>query len=243
MRYNGVLDRLRVGDINMTITRSGKLICALLLIFICFSVKTAHSETRYVSDVLIVTLRQGPGSEYEVIRTLITNTPFEVLEEGDGYLKIRTTKGEEGWVSTRYTTTNTPKPIIISGLEKKIGRLQTKIEQYEQKNKAVHTTEGKMVDTISSTQKELAEIKRKYTSLYNNSKNVVALADAKKKAVSNNAMLKEENKELKARMVALQKENTNFLFTGLLKWFLVGAGVLLTGMILGRMSKKTKSYY
>jgi len=184
-----------------------------------------------------------------------------VLEEGDGYLKIRTTKGEEGWVSTRYTTTNTPKPIIIGGLEKNIGRLHAKIEKLEQTNISlsdqiavfkedlaskendVKTTEGKMADTVSSTQKELTEIKRKYTALYNNSKNVVALADAKKKVVANNAILKEENKELKARMADLEKENTNLLFTGLLKWFLVGAGVLLTGMILGRMSKKKKSYY
>ena len=91
---------------------------------------SAVPDKRYVTDMLILTLREGPGNEYTVIRTLKSDAPVYVLEEGEAFLKIRTEEGQEGWVAKQYITTNTPKPIIITGLNKEIEQPMI-VEEFE----------------------------------------------------------------------------------------------------------------
>jgi len=40
----------------------------------------------------------------------------------------------------------------------------------------------------------------------------------------------------------LKKENARLQKTGMIRWFLAGAGVLLIGLIAGRVSRKKKYY-
>ena len=65
----------------------------LILLFVLFimlsvSVRVTHADRRYVSDMLIITLRAGKGREYRVIKTLKTDTPVEVLEENEEFFWI-----------------------------------------------------------------------------------------------------------------------------------------------------------
>ena len=83
-----------------------------LLIALSISVGSTHADTRYVSDMLILTLREGQGSQYKAIRTLRTGTPIEVLEESARYFRVRTQEGEEGWVEKQYISPEEPKAVI-----------------------------------------------------------------------------------------------------------------------------------
>ena len=103
-----------------------KFIIFLLVLF----TGVASADTQYVSDELVITLREGMGSEFKIVRMLKTGAPLEVIEESELYLKVRTKSGLEGWVLKQYVTGEIPKTEIISGLEKKIDQLNKKIEQY-----------------------------------------------------------------------------------------------------------------
>jgi SH3 domain protein len=97
---------------------------SLFFIF-TLSALTADAKTQYVSDELLITLREGKGNEYKIIKTLRTGTPLEILEETEHYLKVHTEEGLEGWVLKQYITSETPKAKIISGLRQEIDRLKT----------------------------------------------------------------------------------------------------------------------
>jgi len=51
------------------------------------------------ADVLNV--REGPGTDYEVVGKVHRGEELEVLEEGEGWIKVRF-EGEEAWVSADY---------------------------------------------------------------------------------------------------------------------------------------------
>jgi len=85
-------------------------------------------ETRYVTDILIVSLREGPGNEYSVVRTVKTDMAMEVIEEQGSFVKVRTESGEEGWISKQYLTINTPKSILMNNLNKEIAPLKKKLK-------------------------------------------------------------------------------------------------------------------
>ncbi|MGD8927068.1 MAG: hypothetical protein PVG20_09465, partial [Thioalkalispiraceae bacterium] len=67
------------------------------LILACLLPLQAYAANKYVSDHLVITMRTGQGNQFEIIKTLISGTKLEVLEETDtGYTKVRLADGTEG---------------------------------------------------------------------------------------------------------------------------------------------------
>ncbi|MBW2001803.1 MAG: TIGR04211 family SH3 domain-containing protein [Deltaproteobacteria bacterium] len=230
----------------------------LILLFVLFillsvSVRVTHADRRYVSDMLLITLRAGEGREYRVIKTLKTDTPVEVLEESEEYLRVRTDEGEEGWVAKRYISSEVPKSVIIGGLKEETSKLNTRIKELEKDQASLleqfevatqsHTVKVEELEKNASNRKkqasrlkiELAQITKKHNTLINQSKNVVDLISEQKR-------LQAKNVNLDTRVEHLQKENSDLRSTRRLQWFLVGGGVFFIGWIAGKISRKKKYY-
>jgi len=230
----------------------------LILLFVLFillsvSVRVTHADRRYVSDMLLITLRAGEGREYRVIKTLKTDTPVEVLEESEEYLRVRTDEGEEGWVAKQYISSEVPKSVIIGGLKEETSKLNTGIEELEKDQASLleqfevatqsHAVKVEELEKNASNRKkeasrlkiELAQITKKHNTLIDQSKNVVDLISEQKR-------LQAKNVNLDTRVEHLQKENSDLRSTRRLQWFLIGGGVFFIGWIAGKVSRKKKYY-
>ena len=97
----------------------------VLIVLACWTA-TAWAETRYVSDQLVVSLREQPQNGSQPIIYLRTDMSVEVLEELGEYIKARTKAGEVGYIQQKYLTTETPKIIISRGCRKSVINLPTK---------------------------------------------------------------------------------------------------------------------
>ena len=103
---------------------------ALFLAGLLLPILVQAQNTQYVSDHLVITMRSGQGSQYQILKTLPSGTRLEVLETSDtGYTKVRNAEGVEGWVLSRYLS---PEPIAKEKLAVAQGRLQ----RLKEKNKS-----------------------------------------------------------------------------------------------------------
>jgi SH3 domain protein len=211
------------------------------------------AETQYVSDQLIITLREGQGNEYKIIKMLKTGAPLEIIEESELYLKVRTESGKEGWVLRQYVTEETPKPEIISGLEKEIDRLYTKIEQYKKDKESLQdklntarSDHNKKIRDLrqnvsaskgkaEQTSRDLKKITEKYNAFLRNSEDVVLL-------VKERDNIKASNSELQTKTEQLQKENDELKQSQMIWWFVAGGGVFFVGWIVGKISRQKRFY-
>ncbi len=100
-----------------------------LVFIVVLSALRAAAKTQYVSDELVITLREGRGNEYRIIKMLRRDTPLEILGEAEQYLRVRTKEGLEGWVLKQYITSETPKTAVITGLESERDRLNSVLGQ------------------------------------------------------------------------------------------------------------------
>ncbi|MCW8892672.1 MAG: TIGR04211 family SH3 domain-containing protein, partial [Deltaproteobacteria bacterium] len=145
---------------------------------------SALAETRYVSDLLVVTVRDQKGDTYNVLETLITATPVEILEEDKNYVKVTTPKGTEGYIRKQYITKELPKALQIKNLKNEVAALQQQLTQIQQSSKESLDAAGvrqSKIDTLTqqlkSTQQELEKTALEYQQLLKNSEYVLNLSN------------------------------------------------------------------
>jgi SH3 domain protein len=222
-------------------------------IFVLLSV-SGYADTQYVSDELIITLRQGMGNEYKIIKTLKTGTAVEVLEEVDTHYRVQTEDGQQGWVLKQYITTDIPKTMVISGLKEEVEKLRNNTERLRRERDAlkekiasvqsIHGGEVRKLeknvnernDTIDKLTRELKELTHNYNKLVEDSGDVVNI-------ISERDILSEENVKLNATKNELLQENERLSERNAIFWFLAGGSVFLFGWIAGKFSRRRKSYY
>jgi len=189
---------------------------------------TALAETRYVSDNLEITMRSGKGTSYGIIRMLRSGTPVEVLEEDKdaGYTQVRVKGGKEGWVLSRFLMKGRAARDRLATAEKSLAELELE--------------NRKMETSMAALTGEKAALVKQLESLEGQTRNVSQELSEIKRTASSALAIDSENKELKGRVVSLerqlqilQQENEGLRDRTARDWFLVGAGVVLLGIIVG----------
>ena len=206
-----------------------------LVFLLFFLVGNAAAETRYVSDVLEITLRSGKGTSFGITRMLRSGTAVQVLEvdKKSGYTQVRTKSGKEGWVLSRFLMNGRAARERLTAAEKSRAELElenrklaTAMSTLTDEKKALASNLGELEGQSRSVSQELTEIKRTASS---------ALA------------IDSENKDLKGRLVSLerqlqtvQQENQSLKDRTARDWFMVGAAVVLLGIIIGLIIPKIR---
>jgi len=200
----------------------------IVLILVLGLLSNAMAETRYVSDSLEIQMRTGKGTQYRILRMLPSGTALEVLEvdQENGYSRVRTPSGVEGWVLSRFLMQGRAARDQLADAEKKLARLELEnrkltasLEDVQQTKGSLDSEREQLVKENRRLSQELEEIRR---------------------AASSALAIDAENKELKSRIVAyerqaqsLQQENEGLKDRTARDWFMVGAGVVILGMIIG----------
>jgi SH3 domain protein len=217
-------------------------------------VSAAVADTQYVSDLMIISMKEGQDPDTPVMGYLQSAAAVEVLEETEELMRIRTEDGTQGWVRKKFIVKDKPKAVIIRELEEKITLLEddiktlqkgsdpqgltNTIKEYKQQIVALTTSLENEEKTTLTLQKNLQEVNATYQALVNKQKNT---ADTIKELAS----IKNENQTLKDKIAALPPIDSTPMLPGNMKWFLIGGGVLLFGFLMGRAlrgEKRTRRY-
>jgi SH3 domain protein len=214
------------GGIAMTVSRIRKpslILLFSLVILLSALLGTAQADKRYVSDSLVLTLREAPNSDGRILGTIRTGDPVEVLEESGRHLRVQTEAGEQGWVAEQYITAETPKPMIIAQLRDELDRLQERIRKYE-------GGENPFLDKLKAAEESYLQKVKELE------QNAARLVDERNELKAANAGLNTEVRNLQRQIKTLRG-------SGKLRWFLAGAAVFCLGLIAGQVSKRKKRYY
>jgi len=188
----------------------------------------AQADTKYVTDRFKITMRSGEGTKHKIIRMLRSGTPVEVLESNPatGYSRVRTRGGTEGYVLTRQLM---PKPSAreqVAALEARLKELQAapdqlsaRLAKLQEEHKKLQTENESLKSAKASLEKELERIQR-------TASNAVRISNERNELRKNVAALTREVEDLK-------QENRDLSNQTAQNWFLIGAGVIIAGIVLG----------
>ncbi len=219
-----------------TLIAAGLIACGLLLT----APTDAPAEQRYIVDNIVVSLRQGPGPQYKVLKTLQTGQSFEVLETKGGFSRVRTSDGAEGWVQEQFTSPNPPSENVklINELNETIKKLKAENEELLKASSTggggVAASDGDSA-TVQDLRAALAASNQRYQQLEGEAQDVVALKTEKESSQAQAAAAQVTVVRLTAENQALRKRQT-------ILWFLAGAGVLLLGWLIGRAPSRRQRH-
>ncbi|WDP93162.1 MAG: TIGR04211 family SH3 domain-containing protein [Desulfobacter sp.] len=210
-----------------------------------------QAKTAYVSDMLILTFREGPGTQHAVMKTLKSNTPLTILEEENGFYKAQLETGEQGWVDKNFIMFDPPKSIIIEKLNREKEKLESQIatlkESAGRSKEEAAAKEAGALDKADSLAAELTRLKQENKTLSQSLAREKSEFTALKNATQNiaetledNTRLKAENKTLSSTISRLENQTSNVFRSAMIKWFLAGFGVLLFGWVIGRSVSSKK---
>ncbi len=212
-----------------------KLIAHILISAALLTPVLAQAQTtRYVSDKLEITMRNGQGVKFNIRKMLESGTRLEVLEtDPAGYSKVRTTDGVEGWVLTRYLTNTPSARDQLEASQKRVANLELEIAKYKEE--------------ISSLSNQNSDVDTQNMSLKEKSQRLSKELDDLRRTASNAVALDNENRQLKEKLQEIDHENQSLVIeNNALKdnstrsWFLIGAAVLFAGILLGIILPRLK---
>ncbi|NNC64882.1 MAG: TIGR04211 family SH3 domain-containing protein [Gammaproteobacteria bacterium] len=190
--------------------------------------KVSFAQTLYVTDELVITVRTGPSTQNSIIENINSGDSVTVLEETDdgNYVRVRTGSGTEGWALRRYLT---GAPIARSELATAERNLAQARERVTELETVVADLNGQL-DTVTQ---RMEEAETAATTLN------TELVDVR--GVSANALtIRDRNESLRRRVNELDQivdeltvQNAELGSRATREWFVVGAGVLITGIVLG----------
>ncbi len=237
----------------------------LLNMFILSLGSQAVAEIQYVSDMLIISVREGQNPEDTAVGYLPSATPVDVLEETDDLMRIRTEDGLEGWVRKKFIVAEKPKAIVIQELKQQISELESNLQGFQAgaddeglKNMIqAHQNEIQAIQSqMQGYQKEIQTL----TTALNNEKKASAAHQNSFKEVNGQyqqllkkqkenqsdsqklAALKTENEALKKQLAERPTDQPMPMLSANMKWFLIGSGVLILGFIIGRVVRRKPRY-
>ena len=209
---------------------------SFIVFFIVLFSTVVQAETMYVSDIIEITVRTGPGIDHKIIAMIKSGEKVEMLKPGESekeWSLVRITNGKEGWVLSRFLKSNEPDGLVLDRLKKKYNVLKNQAGSLIEENN-VYKKENKKLNSELKTNKEISDkIKSSYETLKNESAEFLELKSNYEKTSSK---LIEQTKKADK----LEDELTNLLLHQNIKWFLSGAGVLLLGFVIGFSTKRQR---
>ncbi len=205
------------------------LFCVLLLNTITFA-----ADTVYVNDEQVINMRAGIGSQFRIVKLLKTGTTLTLLEtHKEGYSKVKTQSGKIGWVLTRFLTHQPVARVRLQQIEQQLQKMNAENQKLKDFLQQLSSEKLSLSENQQNLNSSNNSLQNKLQTLRNTCSRSVELS--KENDILRKTLLTHENKMtlLKQQYQLLQDNHDQ-------NWFLIGAGVLLGGFIIGFIAPRLR---
>lgn len=211
-----------------------KIITIGICLFLCSI--PAQADIKYISDTVKTALRTGPGAGHQVIAMLQSGEKVEVVSSENEWTEVRLVNGKHGWVLSSLLSSAKPKILLLEQTTTRNQALISQVSDLTNKNNELKESIKTFDNEQAQLKKKLQETVRSYEKLQQESKEFIELQAKYKKTTLELESYARKVSELEEQIEKIKSDQK-------LKWFLIGAGVLFTGFLLGIIARRQKPRY
>ena len=188
----------------------------------------AQTETRYVTDRTQVELRRGPSTEYRILRYLEAGDRVEVLDKNEqqGFSHVRIDQDTEGWMPTASLIAEPIARERLAVAERNLTTARERVTALEGHTRELERDLAATRAELEQTKANHGTVSRELADIRTASANVVKLRD-------DNASLQQRLVQRDVEVEQLTADNARLAARSSQNWFVVGAAVLLGGIVIG----------
>jgi SH3 domain protein len=194
----------------------------------------------WITDKFEVQLRAGSGTQYKILKSLPSGAELTLLDGGEtnGYSRVALPTGEEGWISTRYLSLAPVARAEREESSKTLAALREENQRLKAELAASQAGKDAAEKSAHDLGAETARLSSEVTAIRQASANVLQIQNERDQLTLEKVNLESELDTLKREKQTMDASNKQ-------DWFMIGAGVLFGGILLGlvlpRLSWRKKS--
>lgn len=205
-------------------------IIAILLVLLP---DVVHAEKRYINDLLEITLRTGQGIDHKIIEIVKSGQMVEVIKPGNQWTKIRQLNGTEGWVVSRFLTSNKPNILLLKELQEKYEAIMIRTDSQLEEIAKLQEDNKELRSKLTVSAKTLNGLNNSYETLKKGSGDFLQLKSNYKKATAQLTKQKQKNQKYEDELSKLEQRQ-------IFRWIFTGAGILFLGFLIGLSGKRQR---
>ncbi len=113
-----------------------------------------------------LTLRTGAGTQYRIIGSLTTGDVATILTRGEGWTKVRTADGKEGWVSAGFLQASPPAPVKLERLGREAEELRRQVADLSDETTDLRTNKDELESDDEEQRLEIDRLTRENYELH-----------------------------------------------------------------------------
>lgn len=203
-------------------------VLTLILALVVCGVNIAQARTVYIDDTLYAPVRSGQGTQFRILHNgLRSGTSVELLEQSEesGYSRIRTSNGLEGWIPSRYLTNQPIARDRLDAANRELAQARAQLEEARNNLTQVDSERTELSQNEERLETRVAELSKELEEIRSISANALTLERRNRELQENNQRMRNDVEVLTAEVERLEaKADSDFM--------LLGAGLLILGMIL-----------
>jgi len=204
-------------------------LCGLLLL-----AGTAAARTMYATDTFEIVVRsekQIVGRN--IIKVLPSGAPIDVRDMDDAWASVRLEDGRTGYVEKKQLIDREPYKTTAERLQGEVGQQRERLATLTQQLATLRDEHQRLQQAHGMSEAQLQDIGQKYDELRQDATTTQYL-EVKTKY----ADLQRAHAEATQQLAVVSEAYNSLRSSTRLSWFLSGAGVILTGWILGMASER-----
>jgi len=99
------------------------------IVLLLSAILASPLQAAYITDKLVAGLYEDAAVSDKPLKALPSGTPLEVISRKNGFVKVRTPDGTDGWVEATYLTDEKPARTMLLDTQAKLSILQKQLEQ------------------------------------------------------------------------------------------------------------------
>jgi SH3 domain protein len=194
---------------------------------------TLSARTMYVSDIFEIVVRSEKNSESgrNIIKLLPTGTAVEVTNMDDSWATIQLSDGRTGYTLKRYLISRLPYKLLAEQLQGEVEEQRQRLVTLTEQLTALQEEHHRLRESSSGQGSQLTDITKKYEQLRQDATQFLQLK-------AEYTHLQQVHKQNQQQLTELQNSHLVLKKSRNLSWFLSGAGVMLTGWVIGMITER-----
>jgi SH3 domain protein len=120
----------------------------------------------WVKGDVLLNVRTGPGPEHRPLGAITTGDPVEILEQTDGWTRVRSESTGEGWIPAGFLQDEPPAVVRLEQVESEASKLRARVDELTAEAERLREAKAQAEASVQAQTQEIERLSAENAALH-----------------------------------------------------------------------------